>query len=376
MAIVFSCGSYDERIEGSGVAHFLEHVITGSCDSRSVKRKLKYFSRINGTTGAGYTYYTMSCNKDVIGETYSDMVNSISSPDYSKMDIERPVILSETWKSMLPDVVRRKYRYEKAFGHIFHDILGSYGIIESAGPDMLNEYHLTNYTLDNVHILSIGGLERQDVLAICNRNPLRLPKGRGDGPSLRRLEHVPDFGECNQLCDPSLKLASISIAFMTNAIDNLLVGVSFRMIESILHKRLRVVEGLVYSVTGGWVSYPDYQEIEFFLNGVQHEDVNKVLSIVNDCFERARTDLDTLEAVKLSRLRHYLYGNYSDEELFSSAIDKIVKEGCVFEDKEEIYREMGLSIGDVGDFMEMYSLRKAFLSIYLDKEESLMIDCL
>jgi predicted Zn-dependent peptidase len=375
VAIILLCGSNDEPVRGSGVAHFLEHIIARQCYDKTDNLS-ELFLEIGASTTFRSTYYEVTGHRDRLEEGYAEIVRAISSPDYSLMEAERSIILSEAFPSGYEALREKKIRHERSFGIGYADIIGDYSQILSVNQEMIHDFHRKMYTLGNIVIISLGGIVDEELVGICNKHPFHLSWA----DTVQKISNIPDLkkdcGINGLIYCPDNKMSVIDLFFMIPTVNQCLVIISWRMMKSILYERLREEEGLIYGVDGGWIDYGGFYEVNFLIKGIHHYQLNRVIALVKECLMEVRSRQDILEKVKKEQLRRYLYNDISDNAIFSSAIRKVVDRGYVEEDKERLKRELSVSMEELVGFMEMFSLENMFMNLYTDKEETIDISVL
>lgn len=375
IAIIFLAGSSDEIVKGSGVAHFLEHVIVRQCEQR-IKGLSGLFLEGRATTAFNYTCYIVEGHKDIIEGGYAEMVESISHPDYALMDNERSIILSEAFSSRSIDGQERSFRHRRAFGTDYFDIAGDYEKISSVDRKMMEDFHRKMYTLENAMIVSMGAISGEELIGICNRHLLKIPWADTIQQSLNTPYYMQDFGNTLISTHSDNRMAVIRLFFMLASTDRCLSAISCRMIKAIIYEKLREKEGIVYSVENNWINHSYFQEAIFLIKGIPHHQLNRVISLIKESLAEVKTRQDILEKVKMNRLRGYLYVDRSNDDIFDSAIWKVSNLGYIEEERERVRRELNVSMEQVVEFMKMFSLDKMFMNIHVDHEDTVDINLL
>jgi len=197
ISVFIKCGSRQETIETSGVAHFLEHLnFKGTKNRNKTQLELEIESmggQLNAYTSRETTSYTMTVFKndtDKAVEILGDILTN-SIYDKNQIEAEREAIYREcieTQKDQLETTVEAAH-YTSYRDHMMgQPILGIRENIGIITQDQISEFHKTHYVGSNIAIVGAGDITHQQLVDLTSKFFGNLPTGSSSGIEIKNTE--------------------------------------------------------------------------------------------------------------------------------------------------------------------------------------------
>lgn len=164
----------EDKYLGSGISHFLEHMLFKGTPEKGVGEIASHIQAIGGTinasTGQDYTIYTLEVPPEALDtalDTLADMLMN-SSLDQTEMEKERQVIMGEMrLDEDDPDRKLGEIAFENIYiRHPYHyPIIGYKKLFLDITRDDLVDYYHSRYVPNNIILSIAGGVRAQDILA-------------------------------------------------------------------------------------------------------------------------------------------------------------------------------------------------------------------
>jgi len=172
ISVFIKCGSRQETIENSGVAHFLEHLHFKGTKNRS-RSNLELDvenmgGQLNAYTSRENTSYTMTVFKNDASRAVEILGDMLANSNYDKNQIEaeretiyREVI--ETQKDQMETTIEAAH-YTSYRDHMMgQPILGIRENIGTITQDQIVDYHRTHYVGSNIVVVGAGDITHQQL---------------------------------------------------------------------------------------------------------------------------------------------------------------------------------------------------------------------
>lgn len=173
-ALVKTGSATEGEYLGSGISHFLEHMLFKGTPEKGVgeiaSRIQALGGTINASTGHDYTIYTIEVPPEAVDTalgTLADMLMN-SSLDQTEMEKERQVIMGEMrLNEDNPDRRLGDIAFENIYiRHPYHyPVIGYKELFLDITRDDLVDYYRSRYVPDNIILSVAGGVRGQDMLA-------------------------------------------------------------------------------------------------------------------------------------------------------------------------------------------------------------------
>ena len=348
---VLSGLSNEGMYAGSGISHFLEHLLfkgTKTKTGEQLRSEIKEMGGIvNGSTGLDSAEYHIIVPVDKFEEAFDLISDMVMDPVFSEKDVEveRKVILNEM-RLRKDDPMSNGIM--QLFGKSYQESVYKYPIIGeeeeflSLTRDDIMNYHNNAYTTDRVVIGIAGGVKTERAIKMAVDKFTKYNR-HSEWVSLNSEDPLQENSLIIE-CPEDVTLAYMTIGFHTTSINSpdlfatdvlsLLLGEGD---DSRLYKRLVKEKRLLYNVST--VNYtPKYPGL-FIITGIgspdkieeAREEILKVIEELKD------SDISTeeLERARNLILSRYFHSNERSKDMISTMTD--------------IY----LLTGDM-DFMEKY----------------------
>ena len=256
---------HEERYPGSGVSHFLEHMLFKGTPKRSEQQLMEEVQQLGGYSNAytshDHTAYQIDLPARYAGEAIdilSDMVFS-STLDPAEAIREKEVIMREIamyeddpYSRMGQVLLETAFREHPAR----FPVIGYRDVFGGLSAEELQDYYRSRYAPNNTVMVVVGDIDAGTIRKKVEEGPGQLPRARLF-PSLVNPEPV-QFGRRVGTLFGDVQLSRQGMAFRIPGMDHpdaaglrVLAGLLGQGKSSTLWKNLRNREGLVYEIDAG-----------------------------------------------------------------------------------------------------------------------------
>lgn len=278
---VLSGLSNEGRYAGSGISHFLEHLIfkgTHSMTSEQVTREMKSLGGIvNGSTGLDSAEYSITVPRENFEKALDMIVGMVMEPVFTDEELsrERNVIIKEI--TMHKDDPASRLM-ELLFGQAYREsvyrnpIIGYKERLEALTRQDILEYHGAAYTADRIVVGIAGGVPAERAMAVAEEKLKTYERGSSWwAPDTRDEPHQLEARSVT--FDSDTSLGYLAVGYHTTSLysSGLYAGDVMSLLlgegnDSRLYRRLVREKQLLYSVSS--VNYtPRYPGL-FIITGV------------------------------------------------------------------------------------------------------------
>ncbi|MDP8213539.1 MAG: pitrilysin family protein [Candidatus Zapsychrus exili] len=172
-AVVKTGSATEGKLLGSGISHFLEHMLFKGTDNRKVGQIASEVGALGGTINAStnkdLTKYTITIGSEHVDKALdilSDMLMN-SSFDLEELEKEREVVIAEIRKHTdNPDWILDDIAFSNEYiVHPYkHPIIGYENLLSKVSRENLLEYYKTFYSPNNIVLSIAGGIKENDVI--------------------------------------------------------------------------------------------------------------------------------------------------------------------------------------------------------------------
>ncbi len=323
------------RFMGSGITHFVEHMLFKGTARRSAgvipQEARAMGGYINASTGYDNTDYVLSVPQENFPKALDLIADMVINPlfDQAELDREREVIVKEM--NMVNDNPDRKTSdlvYQTAY-HVHpyqYRIIGREDIFRSLKRNDLVEYHQTLYVPNNMILSIAGNLKPDDVMPLIKDKfkdfkarsfPLRNVPQEPAQIASRRLEvDYPTDLTRLVMAYQSVELLDADLYALDVLAMALGQGASSRLYLELYKKR-----HLVESVDAGNYTPQDRGLFEVSCV-IKNQDVNKVIAVIKDMIMTAQRQgllADELEKIKRQVMAENIYDRQTAEGMADKA---------------------------------------------------------
>lgn len=329
--LVVKAGSATEgRFTGSGISHFVEHMLfkgTADLPVGEVEKHIKsYGGYINAYTSHDTTEVRLIVKSDHLDDALSLLSDFVfnTSFDESEFEKERDVILSEIRMNRdEPSSRVSTLLWETAYlMHPYrYPVIGYEDLFKQIKRDDLVEYHRSKYTPNNCILSIVGDIDEAAVIRSCEKTFGKLPR-RAEAQPMSPQEPLQMSARKAEEQIEGLKLSRLVIAFHSTSLADtdlypldLLAAALGQGESSRLYNSLVKRKKLAYGVSS--YNYTP-RDPGLFIISLTLEERNidaalkEVLSEIKNIKSRALRRSE-LEKVKRSVLSGYIYGKESIE---------------------------------------------------------------
>lgn len=330
--LIGKAGSYWEKRDELGVAHFLEHVVHEGTKKYPSDRKLGGLITNTGGFANAYTsqevvaYYTKTLIKH-LDESLDYLSQLVTQPILADKEIEkhRSIILQELKSDLDVPVTNffinsRKIHFPKGHRQAL-PIIGTHESLENMTREKLKRYLRQNYTAANFALGICSNLDPDTVFNSVEKYFKKMPKGRANG--YRKFNRISDFrvyAENNK----EINQATLSVIFnapsnwsdhkyATNLLNRIFGYGEF----SKLFTKIRQKNGLAYD-TGSYYGPNETHGVFELYAQIDEENIKKVIKImkneIRNICERPISHTE-LERTKSKIISNFVFKNEKPETL-------------------------------------------------------------
>ncbi|MBN2097128.1 MAG: insulinase family protein [Candidatus Omnitrophica bacterium] len=210
---IFVCvksGSAQEgKFSGSGISHFIEHLVFKGTKTRGVgeifKQVESYGGKLNGFTSYDYTGYQLTVPSEFAGpclEILADMLNNAAFNE-QEMEKERQVVLKEIRLNQDdPQRYLSRLLWKNAYSrHPYkYPILGAESLFKKLTRKDVVKFYQSHYLPNNMILALVGDLQADQAITLVKNNFGNFPqkslsqhKNKPQTPQRRLKEHTEKF---------------------------------------------------------------------------------------------------------------------------------------------------------------------------------------
>ena len=350
LLIVKTGSATEEEFLGSGISHFVEHMLFKGTEKRKVGQIAQEVEAlggaINGFTAQDYTGYSITLPVEKIGqaiEILSDIIMH-SRFDPEELEKEREVILSEI-RMDNDDPDNRVY--ELLFAHSYtrhpyrYRISGYEPLLRALTRDDLLTYYKRMYIPNNMVLVITGGIENEKALAAVKeefrnfeQKPFflrRLPQEPEQNETRRREEFYP-----TQLLRMYCGFKSVGITESDLFALDVLAAILGDGDDSRLYKELYTKKQLVYSI-GAFNLTPMDKGLFTIHCTLDKQNKEATLAAIFEQIEKIRkrgVSLAELEKAKKQVLSGYIFSRQTTTQIaYDIALNEVTTQDPDFSKK-------------------------------------------
>lgn len=319
----------EDEFSGSGISHFVEHMLFKGTARRSVGRigqEVKEAGgHTNAYTGANKTVYYITFHSDHFDRALDIMADVLmhSVFDPEEIEREREVILREIEMNR-DDPFRRLYRMAHQTAYAVHPygnpVIGYENLLRGLTRDDLLGYYRKLYVPNNMVFVAVGDFDADEALPKIREAfrdyertsiaPTVVPQEPAQKGPRERVEafEVAVAQSMMGFHGPSLHSEDM---YPMDVLAILLGGGD----TSRLHKELREKRGLVYTITA-WSATPPDPGMFWIASSFEPENHEAVTSAIWEQIEKLRSEgisEEELETARAKVLSDYIFSTESVE---------------------------------------------------------------
>lgn len=334
MGVGIKAGSLYEKIENSGIAHMVEHMIFKGTNNRDADKLNADIERLAGNFDIYTTYSHTAMNIDVVKEKadecmdiVSDMLINAAFPK-KEFAIEKSVIIEEL-KMEKDDAEEQAYLgfYKKAFPEAWYKyhIGGTIKSVKAIKLDMIKEFYKNYYIPKNIIIFTASSYSHEGVLNIvekyfnqwiCDKAPSNMDSSNTmvSGKVLRRKKGI----------SQSHIVYGFNIKMLNKREEAVLALINRKLGSggnSILFKELRDKKGYAYSVYSDLDFTPGIKLLNIYAC-VSSENLNESIRIIDNVIDGIKSGKTVISNEEIDIIREgYLTDNLISLETSSNVVD-------------------------------------------------------
>ncbi len=329
--LVIKAGSSTEgRFAGSGISHFVEHMLfkgTADLPVGEIEKRIKsYGGYINAQTSHDTTEVHLIVKSEYLDKALDLLSDFVFNTSFDEKEFakEKEVILSEI-RMDRDEPSRRASDLLWETAYLVHPykypVIGYEDLFRQISRDDLVEYHAAKYTPDNCVLSVVGDIDEAAAFRACEDTFGKLARRRGV-ESLKPAEPLQMSTRRADAQLEGLKLSYLVIAFHTTSLADknlypldLLAAALGQGESSRLYNTLVKQKKLVYGVSSS--NYTPYDPGLFIISmRLDERNIDAALKAVLAEIKKIKAHSlrgSELEKVKRSVLSGYIYGKESIE---------------------------------------------------------------
>lgn len=175
---VLSGLSNEGKYAGTGISHFLEHLLfkgTREKSSEEVRREIKAMGgTFNGSTGLDSAVYYITVPNEHFEKALGLLADMVIDPAFTdeELEIEREVILSEIrLRNDDPITKRMRLLFSQAYRENVYKypIIGYTDLFKGLSREDVEEYHSSTYTPDKMVVGIAGGVLSDEAIRVAEK---------------------------------------------------------------------------------------------------------------------------------------------------------------------------------------------------------------
>ena len=329
-------GAIAEPQEWSGMAHFLEHMIFKG----SPKVMVGEFDRLientggiaNAATSYDYAHFYLTTATPHLEHTLPALADILLQADIPDEEFlrEREVVIEEIYSSLDdPDFLGFQALCQNTYQrHPYRrSILGDRELLLKYTPNQMRCFHRTHYQPENMTVVIVGGIEREQALTLVNKSFNDFSVRSECPPTVIEAEPEAIAIRRQELHLPRIEQARLLMAWMCPGSDCLTEAIALDLIALILAggrssglvRELREERQLVMDIDCSFSLQKDSSM--FMINAwLKTENLAMVEGIISDRLERLQHNfISETEIVRAKRqlINDYIFSTETPNQLAS-----------------------------------------------------------
>jgi predicted Zn-dependent peptidase len=340
IGVWLSRGSRHERLEQSGIAHFVEHMLFKGTSTRSAEDIAQAIDSIGGQmdafTAKEYASYYIKVLDEHLPLAVDVLADIVMRPAFTQEDIDREkkVVLEEIKmvEDTPDDLVHELFTEHFWEGHpLGRPILGTRETVEALAQQGLRTYFEGAYTAENMIVAAVGNVEHAHVRDLVERTFRDLPV-----VGARVIDEPPRVVPAVVIRNKELEQSHVCLGtsgyrqdhedrYASYVLNTVLGGsMSSRLFQNIREKR-----GLAYAVFSGLSAYRDAGSVTVYA-GCANDAVGELVDVV--VAELRRLKEEPPPESELRRAKDHLKGSLMlNLESTSSRMSHLARQEIYFD---------------------------------------------
>jgi len=322
------------RFLGSGISHFIEHMLFKGTPTRAVGKIAQEIKSYGGSIDANTSYdttaYSITVPKENLVPALRVLADCLMHPAFDKEELgkERQVIIKEIMLNEDRPLSRlwNKLFFNTYLAHPYrYPVIGYESLLKNLTRDDLINYHKMEYEPNNMTLAIVGGLDKDQTLQEVKKTFGQFQMGN---PIIHNSITEPQQISTRQISEElDINLSYIGLGFHTVSINSsdlfsldVLANILGQGESSHLNQELKENLNLVYSIEA--LNYTPRSSGLFIIQCTTKEtDKDKIINSIFEEIEKIKNvgiNDDKLNKAKESVIADYLY---SQETVESQATD-------------------------------------------------------
>jgi len=384
---VVHSGAREDPVNKKGLAHFTEHCVAAQIsedEERWMEEEGILFSPGTVDYLSSRFKFTTPLDDTILEkmlQIYGRMLLEDETSRFAEEKIverERKIISEEIRrtffaKSMLKLVTRRRRALFE--GHRLASYCNDIGTLESVDrikPEDVARFYKEHYTPQNISVVVVGGLNEEKVRKLLEESPFSMEKKGRRTPIAVPVSILFPLKE-NQYEIRSVDISDDSekeeieavyydrAAAIPGTISPEALRIFAAMLESALHKKVRIEHGLSYEFLVSWESFQDI--FEAVIKGViDPEGLNRIEEIIKECLEETRDNKSLFERFKGLLLKRIRFYDADVHSIRDSAMEDLAYEQRIVSMKEIQKRREAVEMKEIQEIAEIF-LQRSYRSV-------------
>ncbi|NCA94166.1 MAG: insulinase family protein [Sphingobacteriia bacterium] len=335
LEVIVHSGGREDPVEKSGLAHFVEHMVSNNIPNLTFDQAKEFFDNCGGNVNFGVTRYSSTryrffipADLDTLRQALAIFGSMIFDSQIEKnIDRERKVILSEfngvypfieslKWETDIRKFLFKGHRLEK-----WNQLVGlPKEFLLITIPD-LQDFYDKHYVPANVSLVVHGGIPAEDIIMEIQKSPFGIQK-RGTRNKIPKPFQIPPIS------GPKTKIVKLSDYFnyktdqagykavwaFPSDFDGMARIVFNSMLKKILFEEIREKRGLAYNINA---NYSNFQNVfEYEVRGLINPEATSCIDeLVQKCIKMIPLRQDLFDRCLRSQKQKYSMMDLSGHDL-------------------------------------------------------------
>lgn len=322
MGFLIHSGAEHDPIGLEGLAHFVEHVVSGNANVSREEIKA-IFEDSGGMVDFGATSYPAThyrffvpTDKQVIARAFSVFGQMLLSARLENtIEQERQVIIGEFHRHYRfkhaydLDMRRNRSLYANYWLERFARPLGNPESVGRITRGDLQSYYDTHYTPANMSVVGVGGMKLEEIIQLLHKSPLvtskngqrtSLPVPVTEVTSLTETRHVMELSK--YVTVPVDVGAYHTVAKIPGSINSQVIHIMKRMLDRVLNEEVRERRAWTYHIGVSRKDLRHFHEFSINCSALALKAMGNIEEVIERCITSIGNREDLFEQVKCRAL--------------------------------------------------------------------------
>lgn len=374
MGFVVHAGAYQDPAGKSGLAHFVEHLAPHN-SGLSISQILKNFDLAGGFAELGETRffdtsYQFCCPLENFEDSLDFFGKFLTEALFDKKAVtnEKPIIINEFGEKYACDrdykkhMIQLRELYRDTILAEIKGVVGSRKDIRNITHHDLQEFYNTYYTPQNMSVVVLSSLKKEDLLKKINSSPL----GKRKSGKRITLPKPADFENILPSDYTERRRSKVSSGMIQ--VNHLLpkkfprgtVQIFEKFVSDLLFNRIREEKRVAYQANLDIIDHVSFYESVIYIPSFELKSKNTIWRLIMETIEQAADNEEFFEEVKKITINKFDLYEHSAEGILSSAMEMLSFNHTTFSKKELRNVLKGTTFQDMIEISACYKNGRSF----------------